>query len=165
MQQTFTSREVIDLTGITPRQLQWWDERGIVVPAREGALGLRARSASQRRAPPPLLHGGSRRGRRHLRAPPPWLFPATGPKGNSLPAARIQQAPRRDRHWKLRLPFINRRQNSVSRNFTPANCRYPQKFPATHAGDLFKRYRTPSKGRNSWQEAKRIRIPELPGIP
>jgi len=27
---------VILLTGITPRQLQWWDERGIVVPAREG---------------------------------------------------------------------------------------------------------------------------------
>ena len=24
------------LTGITARQLQWWDERGIVVPAREG---------------------------------------------------------------------------------------------------------------------------------
>src|SRR5579863_8668819 len=36
MQQPFTSREVIRLTGITPRQLQWWDERGIVVPAREG---------------------------------------------------------------------------------------------------------------------------------
>ena len=31
-----TSREVVALTGITPRQLQWWDERGIVVPAREG---------------------------------------------------------------------------------------------------------------------------------
>jgi len=27
---------VILLTGITPRQLQWWDERCIVVPAREG---------------------------------------------------------------------------------------------------------------------------------
>lgn len=36
MQQAFTSREVIQLTGITPRQLQWWDERGIVVPSREG---------------------------------------------------------------------------------------------------------------------------------
>jgi DNA-binding transcriptional MerR regulator len=24
------------LTGITPRQLQWWDEQGIVVPARKG---------------------------------------------------------------------------------------------------------------------------------
>lgn len=24
------------MTGITPRQLQWWDERGIVVPARDG---------------------------------------------------------------------------------------------------------------------------------
>jgi DNA-binding transcriptional MerR regulator len=36
MQLTFTSREVVSLTGITPRQLQWWDERGIVVPAREG---------------------------------------------------------------------------------------------------------------------------------
>jgi DNA-binding transcriptional MerR regulator len=36
MQQTFTSNEVIALTGITARQLQWWDERGIVVPSREG---------------------------------------------------------------------------------------------------------------------------------
>ena len=36
MQDRFTSREVIQLTGITPRQLQWWDERGIVVPVREG---------------------------------------------------------------------------------------------------------------------------------
>lgn len=36
MQQRFTSRDVVVLTGITPRQLQWWDERGIVVPAREG---------------------------------------------------------------------------------------------------------------------------------
>jgi DNA-binding transcriptional MerR regulator len=32
----FTSRDVVELTGITPRQLQWWDERGIVVPARDG---------------------------------------------------------------------------------------------------------------------------------
>lgn len=36
MQETFTSKEVIELTGISARQLQWWDERGIVVPAREG---------------------------------------------------------------------------------------------------------------------------------
>jgi DNA-binding transcriptional MerR regulator len=34
--QQFTSQDVAALTGITPRQLQWWDERGIVVPAREG---------------------------------------------------------------------------------------------------------------------------------
>lgn len=32
----FISEQVVALTGITPRQLQWWDERGIVVPAREG---------------------------------------------------------------------------------------------------------------------------------
>ncbi len=36
MQNSFTSREVVEYTGITPRQLQWWDERGVVVPAREG---------------------------------------------------------------------------------------------------------------------------------
>ena len=36
MQQQFTSRDVVELTGITPRQLQWWEERGIVVPVREG---------------------------------------------------------------------------------------------------------------------------------
>ncbi len=36
MEGRFTSKEVVALTGITPRQLQWWDERGLVVPAREG---------------------------------------------------------------------------------------------------------------------------------
>jgi DNA-binding transcriptional MerR regulator len=36
MQETFSTQDVIRLTGITARQLQWWDERGIVVPAREG---------------------------------------------------------------------------------------------------------------------------------
>jgi len=36
MQETFTSREIIRLTGITARQLQWWDERGLVVPSRDG---------------------------------------------------------------------------------------------------------------------------------
>ncbi|MFB3812744.1 MAG: MerR family transcriptional regulator [Terriglobales bacterium] len=36
MERRFTSAKVVALTGMTPRQLQWWDERGIVVPAREG---------------------------------------------------------------------------------------------------------------------------------
>jgi len=36
MQNRFTSREVVTLTGITPRQLQWWDERGVVKPERQG---------------------------------------------------------------------------------------------------------------------------------
>lgn len=36
MPERFTSREVLAMTDISPRQLQWWDERRIVVPAREG---------------------------------------------------------------------------------------------------------------------------------
>jgi len=32
MKTAFSSRDVVALTGITPRQLQWWDEQGIVVP-------------------------------------------------------------------------------------------------------------------------------------
>jgi len=36
MQDRFTSQEVMALTGLTPRQLQWWDERGVVKPQREG---------------------------------------------------------------------------------------------------------------------------------
>src|SRR5215813_183817 len=36
MAQEFTSREIVKLTGISLRQLQWWDERGIVAPARKG---------------------------------------------------------------------------------------------------------------------------------
>ncbi|HEV2117021.1 MAG TPA: MerR family transcriptional regulator [Terriglobales bacterium] len=36
MPERFTSAEVVKLAGITARQLQWWDEQGIVVPSREG---------------------------------------------------------------------------------------------------------------------------------
>jgi DNA-binding transcriptional MerR regulator len=36
MQDRFASQEVIALTGTTARQLQWWDERGVVRPERQG---------------------------------------------------------------------------------------------------------------------------------
>ncbi len=36
MEQPYTSNQVIALTGITARQLQWWDERGLVVPGKQG---------------------------------------------------------------------------------------------------------------------------------
>src|ERR1700687_5646599 len=36
MQDRFPSNDVIALTGITARQLQWWDERGVVKPLRQG---------------------------------------------------------------------------------------------------------------------------------
>ncbi len=42
MELRFTSNEVVERTGITPRQLQGWDERGIVVPQREGRRRLYA---------------------------------------------------------------------------------------------------------------------------
>src|ERR1700689_3564308 len=36
MQDRFPSHDVIALTGIPARQLQWWDERGVVKPERQG---------------------------------------------------------------------------------------------------------------------------------
>jgi DNA-binding transcriptional MerR regulator len=36
MQDSFSSQEVIAMTGVTARQLQWWDERGLVKPQRSG---------------------------------------------------------------------------------------------------------------------------------
>jgi DNA-binding transcriptional MerR regulator len=36
MKQQFSTRDVMALTGITARQLQWWDEQGIVAPRHEG---------------------------------------------------------------------------------------------------------------------------------
>jgi DNA-binding transcriptional MerR regulator len=36
MPDRFSSQEVVALTGVTARQLQWWDERGVVKPEREG---------------------------------------------------------------------------------------------------------------------------------
>jgi DNA-binding transcriptional MerR regulator len=32
----FSTRDVLELTGVSARQLQWWDEKGVVVPEREG---------------------------------------------------------------------------------------------------------------------------------
>ena len=40
MDERLTSNQVIELTGTTARQLQWWDERGLVVPSREGRRRL-----------------------------------------------------------------------------------------------------------------------------
>jgi DNA-binding transcriptional MerR regulator len=40
MQDRFTSHEVIRLTGISPRQPEWWDERGVVGPDRAGRRRL-----------------------------------------------------------------------------------------------------------------------------
>jgi DNA-binding transcriptional MerR regulator len=36
MADSFSSQEVLALTGVTARQLQWWDERGVVKPQRQG---------------------------------------------------------------------------------------------------------------------------------
>src|SRR5712692_7855600 len=36
MPDRFSSQEVIALTGVTARQLQWWDKRGVVKPERVG---------------------------------------------------------------------------------------------------------------------------------
>jgi DNA-binding transcriptional MerR regulator len=36
MSNSLTSRQVIALTGVTARQLQWWDERGVVKPEHVG---------------------------------------------------------------------------------------------------------------------------------
>ncbi len=40
MDQRLTSNQVMQFTGISARQLQWWDERGLVSPAREGRRRL-----------------------------------------------------------------------------------------------------------------------------
>ncbi|MBV8671891.1 MAG: MerR family transcriptional regulator [Acidobacteriaceae bacterium] len=36
LKDAFSTRNVLDLTGVSARQLQWWDERRIVVPERHG---------------------------------------------------------------------------------------------------------------------------------
>jgi DNA-binding transcriptional MerR regulator len=36
MPDRFSSQEVVALTGVTARQLQWWDERGLIKPERQG---------------------------------------------------------------------------------------------------------------------------------
>jgi len=41
----YSSNEVIARTGITARQLQWWDERGVVQPERSGRKRVYSREA------------------------------------------------------------------------------------------------------------------------
>ena len=43
MQQTFTSRAVVELTGISLRQLQWWDEREMGLAEIESAFEMEER--------------------------------------------------------------------------------------------------------------------------
>ncbi len=38
LQNSFSTREVLEVTGVSARQLQWWDERRIVIPARSGRI-------------------------------------------------------------------------------------------------------------------------------
>src|SRR5271155_3997160 len=40
LKDSFSTSDVLDLTGVTARQLQWWDERRIVVPARQARKRL-----------------------------------------------------------------------------------------------------------------------------
>jgi len=35
MKRQFTTNEIMDLTGISARQLQWWDERGLLTPTHQ----------------------------------------------------------------------------------------------------------------------------------
>ncbi len=39
----YGSRDVSDLTGVSPRQLQWWDERGVVSPVQRSHRRLYSR--------------------------------------------------------------------------------------------------------------------------
>ena len=39
----YTTKKVSELTGATPRQLQWWDERKVIVPERKDADRKRMR--------------------------------------------------------------------------------------------------------------------------
>jgi len=80
MKTEFTSGEVVVLTGITPRQLQWWDERGIVVPAREGRRRLYSMEDLSEIA---VICELRQRGFSLQR----------NAQGGALPAARIRQAP------------------------------------------------------------------------
>ena len=87
----FSTREVLDLTGVTARQLQWWDERRIVVPTRQGrnrvysATDLTDILVIEQLAPA-----------EHLAC--------TGAPRASPAAERVARAPLRPRRRKLRIP-------------------------------------------------------------
>ena len=123
MQQPFTSRDVVSLTGITPRQLQWWDERRIVVPAREGR---RRMYSMEDLAEVAVICELRRRGFSLQRVRKVMRF-----------LQREFGKPGRDRQRRLRISPAHRRQNSLSGNFTPADCGHLEKRAAAHADDLY----------------------------
>ena len=71
MPDRFSSQDVIALTGVTARQLQWWDERGVIKPAR---------------GPSPHVFHAKRHGHGgHLRVAAQRLLVAGSPQGYALP--------------------------------------------------------------------------------
>jgi DNA-binding transcriptional MerR regulator len=107
MQDSFTSREIIRLTGITARQLQWWDERGLVVPAREGHRRVYTFEDLTEVA----------------------VICELRRKGFSLQRMRqvvrfFQQAPGRDGQRHVQLSPADRWPRAVSRDLAAADCRH-----------------------------------------
>ena len=113
MHTRFTSREVVGLTGISLRQLQWWDERRIVVPAREGHRRL---YSTEDLAEVAVICELRRR-------------------GFSLQRVRkaIQYV---EREVHVGLPPPHRRSHSLPGNLGAADRGHSQEFPPAHAGDL-----------------------------
>ncbi|PYX16931.1 MAG: hypothetical protein DMG84_05650 [Acidobacteria bacterium] len=131
MKTAFSSRDVVALTGITPRQLQWWDEQGIVVPAREGHRRLYSMGDLTEVAVICEL----------LR------------RGFSLQRVRkVMRFLQREFGTRLAEWF-----HSLSGNFSPANCRHPEKCAPAHAGYLPHRHCAAGSSSHSQRE-KRKRI-------
>jgi DNA-binding transcriptional MerR regulator len=141
MQDRFTSRDVISLTGITARQLQWWDERGVVKPEREGHRRL----YSFDRLTEVAVICELRR------------------KGFSLQGVRKVMR-FLDREFGKGLAEIvdrnseyhpaHRRQSPLSRNFGAPDCRYSQELEPADSRCLFERRRAAGAGRGRLPEGE-----------
>ncbi len=121
MQDSFTSHDVIRLTGITARQLQWWDERRIVVPARQGHRRVYSFEDLTEVA---VICELRRKGfsLQRVRKVVRFLQKEFSKRLAETVSGIVQLSP------------ADRRPFALSRNFTAADCGHTEKFPAADVG-------------------------------
>ena len=123
MQDSFTSHDVIRLTGITARQLQWWDERGMVVPARQGHRRVYSFEDLTEVA---VICELRRKGfsLQRMRKVVRFLQKEFSKRLAETVERFIQLSP------------ADRRPFAVSRNLSPADCGHSEKFAAADVGHM-----------------------------
>src|SRR6266550_3190903 len=113
---------------------------------------------STRGASAPVFHGRSHGSHGDMRTAAPGILLAACPQSCALLTARVRKATCGDSWRHIGVSLAHRWFQSLSGNFSAADCGHTEKCAPTHAGDLPHRYcPAGSSSHSQWKKRERIR--------